>query len=363
MRGRRIALGLLLVALLAASAGYVATGLRVYAEYQSVYSAYTLSCGGTLAWSPPAAIYLGLYANQSELVHVRIRSATPALAKVTVSVQGLTPPQVIEIQSDSAFQTLSFKPPLLTDVAHDNTAPASRRNAQIVVTAQVGGRAACQASAPLTLFSRQWMVWRDPASGADTTRYILGWVTPQSREVANLIGKASRRLADHPELYGDVPALYGYDGGRATAEQARNQIDALFDTLQSDYHVRYSSDNAPFTTSSSQLVQAPGDILSSASPTGMCVETTAILASAVERLGMRPYLVFTASHAYLGVALGAQPGSRVEYWETSDLNGVALGSQANADGNDEYENDRSTRAVTAVVDVAYERSQGIEPVQ
>jgi hypothetical protein len=363
MRGRRIALGLLIVALLAASAGYVAAGLRVYAGYQSVYSAYTLSCGGALAWSPPPALYLGLYANQPELVHVRIRSGTPALAKVTVSVPGLTLPQVIDSPSDSAFQTLSFKPSLLADVAQDNTTPAGKRNAQIVVTAQVGGRGACQAVAPLALFSRQWMVWRDPVTGADTSRYIVGWVTPQSREVGALIGKASRRLAEHPELYSDVPALYGYDGGRATPDQTRNQVDALFDTLQSDYHMRYSSDNAPFTTSSSQLVQAPGDVLTNSSPTGMCVETTVILASAVERLGMRPYLVFTSSHAYLGVALGAQPGSQIEYWETSDLNGSSLGSQANADGNDEYAHDRSSHAVTAVVDVAYERSQGIEPIQ
>jgi len=95
----------------------------------------------------------------------------------------------------------------------------------------------------------------------------------------------------------------------------------------------------------------------------MCVETTAILASAVERLGMRPYLVFTASHAFLGVALSAKPDAPVAYWETSDLNGSALGSQANVDGDAEYLTDRSTHAVTAVVDVAYERSQGIEPAE
>jgi hypothetical protein len=362
MRGRRIALGLLLAALLAASAGYVASGLRVYAKYQAIYRAYSLSCGGSLAWSPPPALYLGLYVNQPELVHIKVRSATPALAKVTVSIPGLTAPQLIETQSDAAFQSLSFKPSLLSDFTQDSLLVTGRRNAQIIVTAQIGGRT-CQAFAPVTLFSRQWMVWRDPVTGADTTRYIAGWVTPRSPVIATLIGKASQRLANHPELYGGVPALYGYDGGHSTADQARNQVDALFDTLKSDYHVRYSSDNAPFTTSSAQIVQSPADVLSSASPTGMCVETTAILASAVERLGMRPYIVFTASHAYLGVALSAQAGAQIEYWETTDLNGAALGSQANVDGDSQYNADHSTHAVTAVVDVAYERSQGIDPVE
>jgi hypothetical protein len=361
MHRRRVALGALLGALVAASTVYVLAGIRVYANYQRVNSAYSLSCDGLIAWSPPQALYMGLYPNQPALVIVKVRSTSPALTKVTVTIPGFTTPQMMELQSNPTFQTLTFKPSFLSQVAHDSLIGAGRRSAQIVVTAQMDGQPACQASAQLTLFSRQWMRWRDAMTGVDTTPYIAGWVTPQDPAIIALIGRASQRLAAHPELYDGVPALYGYNGGLATPDQARDQVDALFDTLQNDYHVRYASDNAPFSASASQLVQEPGDVLSSASPTGMCVETTAILASAVERLGMRSYIVFTASHAFLGVALGDEADAPITYWETSDLNGVALGSQANADGDALYATDISAHLVTTIVDIAFERSQGIEP--
>ncbi len=363
MRKRRIALSALLVALAAASVVYVAVGMRVYAQYQAAYDAYSLSCGGLLAWSPPPALYAGLYVNQPELVTVNVRSATPSLAKVTVSIPGFTTPQEIEVQSDPSFQALAFKPPLLTQSALSASSDASQWSARIVATARITGHAMCQTSARLTLYSRQWMRWRDPLTGTDLTPYIAGWVTPQSPDVGTLVGKASQQLRDHPELYDNLPALFGYDQGRATASQVRDEVDALFDALQNDYHLRYSADNAPFTSTNSQIVREPGDILASDSPSGMCVETTVILASAVERLGMRPYIVFTASHAYLGVALGAGANAQRAYWETSDLNGSALGSQANVDGDAEYATDLSTHAVTAMIDIAYERSQGIEPIE
>ena len=363
MRRRRIALGALLMALMAASAVYVFAGLRVFAQYQTAYGSYRLSCNGLLAWSPPPSLFVGLYINQPALVTIKVRSEVPSIAKVTVSIPGFTSPQLIEVQSDPTFQTLSFKPPLLSREALDSFVGADQQSGQIIATVQISGQAMCQTSARLTMFSLQWMRWRDPVTGADTTPYIAGWVTPQAPAIATLVGRASQRLHDHPELYDNVPALYGYDQGRATESQVRDEVDALFDTLQSDYHLRYSSDNVSFTNDSSQIVQQPGDVLASVAPSGMCVETTAILASAVERLGMRPYFVFTSSHAYLGVALHDGAGAERTYWETSDLNGSALGSQANVDGDAEYLSDLSTHAITIVIDIAYERSQGIEPIE
>ncbi len=362
MRRRRVALIALLVALAAASGIYVATGLQVYARYQAAYGSYTLTCNGLLAWNPPSALYMGLYVNQPALVTVNVRSSAPTLAKLTVSIPGFTASQALEIQSDSTFQALSFKPPISRS-ALDDIVSEGQQDAQILVTAQMSDHAPCQMSSRITLFSRQWMRWRDPVTGADSTPYIAGWVTPHAQVIATLVGKASQRLRDHSELYDNLPALFGYDQGRASEAQVRDEVNALFDTLQNDYHLRYSSDNAPFTSGFSQLVLAPSDVLASVSPTGMCVETTVILASAVERLGMRPYIVFTATHAYLGVALRDGAGARITYWETSDLNGGAFGSQANVDGDTEYRTDLALHVVTDVVDIVYERSQGINPVE
>ncbi|HEV2459852.1 MAG TPA: hypothetical protein VGS80_15960, partial [Ktedonobacterales bacterium] len=98
--------------------------------------------------------------------------------------------------------------------------------------------------------------------------------------------------------------------------------------------------------------------LSSPYPSAMCVETTAILASAIEALGMRPYFIIVPGHAFLGVALCADQTSLLGYWETSDLNG-ASGASANHDGNTKYDPSQILR----VIDVQYERNQGIEPIE
>lgn len=361
MRRRRVALGALLLAVVAASTLYVATGLRIFANYRSAYGPYSLACNGMLAWDAPSALYIGLYDNQTSLVTVQVRATTPILARVTVEIPGIAAPQVLETQAGLTFQPLGFKPRLLSSATFGGQALAGQAKAQLVATAQFSGRPVCRLSTSLTVYGRQWIRWRDGDTQTDLTPFIAGWVTPQAPAVTALVGRAAQRLRDHPELYDTLPALFGYENGQATPEQARDQVNAIFDTLQSDYHIHYSADNPPFTTSASQIVQAPDDILGSVAPSGMCVETTVIMASAVERLGMRPYIVFTSTHAYLGVALSDAQGAPVEYWETSDLNGATLGAQANVDGETEYASDLSTHAVTDIVDIAYERARGIEP--
>src|SRR5262249_46391803 len=156
---------------------------------------------------------------------------------------------------------------------------------------------------------------------ADNTRYLAGWVTPQSPAIADLLGRAAEQLAEHPEHYAGQARLNGYDQGQATPAGVRAQVDAIFDTLQFDYRLHYAEENVPYNTDSMQLIQLPADILTRAAPTGMCVETSAILASAVEHLGMRPYIVIVPGHAFLGVAMGAGSTAQIQYWETSDLNG------------------------------------------
>ena len=363
MQRRRVALGALLLALVVTSTLYVAAGLRIFANYRDVYGLYAVSCNGKLAWTPPASLYVGLYNNQPSFVRVQARNPSPSVARVTVVIPGVTEPETIETQTGSTFQSLLFKPQFLPQTPITSANATGTLSGRLVATAQFVGQPACQLSAPLTLYSRQWIRWRDGATQADLTPYIAGWVTPQAPAIEALVGKASQRLHDHPELYDNVPALYGYDEDRASGGQVRDQVDALFDTLQSVYHMRYTADNAPFTTDASQIVQAPDDILNSVTPTGMCVETTVIMASAVERLGMRPLIIFTSSHAYLGVALSSASSATISYWETSDLNGSPLGSQANVDGDTEYAADVSAHAITDVVDIAYERTRGIAPTQ
>ncbi|MDE3231173.1 MAG: hypothetical protein KGO05_14945, partial [Chloroflexota bacterium] len=307
MLRRRVALAALLLTLLAGSAAYVSYGLRIYARYGDLYADYTTACDTLIAWSPPQTIYAGFYPNMPALVTIRYRSPAPEATNLTVSIPGFTQAQTVNTNTAQGFRTATFKPPLLSPTVLDATVGAPSRAAQIVVKLTAGARTLCATSAPLRLYSRQWIQWHNPTTGADNTPLIAGWVTPDDPSIVALIGRASKRVSAHPVNYDNLPALFGYQQGATTSEQARNQVNALFDTLQFDYHLRYAADNPSFTSSASQQAQLPRDVLGATAPTGMCVETTVILASAVERLGMRPYIIFTATHAFLGVALSGDP--------------------------------------------------------
>ena len=363
MRRRRVALAALLLTLLAGSSVYVSYGLRVYASYGAAYADYTTACNTLIAWSPPQTIYTGFYPNLPTLVSVRYRSQIPEATRLTVSVPGFTQQQTLESTSASGFRTANFKPPLLSSATLDALAQTERHAAQIRVQLAAGSRVLCETSAPVTLISRRWIQWRDSATDADNTPLIAGWVTPNDPTITTLIGRTAQRLGAQPGSYDNTPALFGYNQGAANAQQVRDQVDALFDTLQFDYHLRYAADNQPFTQDASQQVQLPRDVLASSAPTGMCVETSVILASAVERLGMRPFIVFTPTHAFLGVALSADPQAPVEYWETSDLNGGVAGSQANTHGDAEFAQDTQTHQIQEIIDISYERIHGIAPME
>jgi hypothetical protein len=362
MRSKYVQLAGALVVLLVGGAGYTWAGLVAYGAYRSANATYAAPCGAYITWTPPTQLYTAFYANSPALVHLRYRSVAPQTLRVTVSVPQLTEEQSVELQAEPAFQAYDFKPPLLGTAALDALVGLRQRQGQIRLRVQAGNQALCDTSAPVTLYSRQVMRWYDPSSG-DLSDYLAGWVTPQADVIRDLVGHAANWLEQHPSTYTGVAALNGYDSGRASAGQVRNQIDAIFDTLQFVYHVHYAQDNVPYNHDATQFIQLPQDVLTSAVPTAMCVETTAILASAVERLGMRPFIVIVPGHAFLGVALSDDPHASIEYWETSDLNGGVLGSQANVHGDAEYAENQTQKHVLRVVDIIAERELGIEPIE
>lgn len=362
---RRVALGLICVALVAGSLAYVVTGSHLYDQYHAAYTNYQIesgACGALIAWTPPQTIYTGLYANQPPLLSVRYRAPSQERLRITVGIPQLTQDLTFEVNAGQGFQSRAFKPPLIGSSALDSLVGAGQRDGQIDLRVQAGGAALCDTSSPVTLYSRQVMHWYDTVTGTDYSPYLAGWVTPHSRTITDLVGQATRWMQQHPAAYPGTAAMVGYTGANGQ-QDVINQVNALFDTLQSKYHVSYAEDNVPYKRDATQIVKLPDDVLGSAYPTAMCVETTAIMASAIEALGMRPYFVIVPGHAFLGVALGPNVNAQLDYWETSDLNGGVSGAQALVHGTGEYTTDQSQGKVLRVIDVEYERAQGIEPIE
>jgi hypothetical protein len=365
VRKRYRALGVALVLLTGTALAYVLNGRQLYHDYQREYATYQFTpngpCGALIAWSPPPTLFVGLYANQSRLLNLRYSSPTPQTLHITLSIPDVTQEESLEVQAAPAFQSRDFRPPLLGASTLDAVLGAGELRAEIHLSVH-GAGGECDVTKPVLVKSRQWMHWYDPTTGKNNIPYLAGWVTPDAPAIRSLIGRAANRLAQQPATYPAISALVGYGDGTISPQAVHSQVNAIFDTLQQDYQVRYAEDNVPFNADAVQRIQLPSDVLENKYPTGMCVETTAILASAVERLGMRPFIVIVPGHAFLGVALGPNDDAPVTYWETSDLNGVS-GAQANIHGDNEYADAFAQGHVLAVVNIQAERQQGIMPIE
>jgi hypothetical protein len=73
-----------------------------------------------------------------------------------------------------------------------------------------------------------------------------------------------------------------------------------------------------------EIIKLPTEVLRQNS--GMCIELTLLLASAVERIGLHAEIVIIPGHAFLGVALTPDE-THYEYWDPAQMQiGVAADS-------------------------------------
>jgi hypothetical protein len=359
------------LALLVGASAYMAVGLHLYDSYRRAYSNYQVDpagpCGVLITWSPPSDVLTAFYANQPQFLVARYRSPHPQALRLTLGIPSFTQDQSFDVQGTPAFQAQAFKPPLINPTVLDTLVGPHARDAQIVLRVRNESGRVCDTSWPVQLESRQMMQWQD-AAGNDESGYLAGWVTPQDDVISTLVGRTADWLTDpaHRSSYPNASALFGYNnpaGGQASPSAVIDQVNALFDTLQFVYHVHYVDENVPFQQNTMQLIQLPKDMLDSPAPTGMCVETTALMASAIERMGMRPFIVIVPHHAFLGVALGHGLSAPLSYWETSDLNGGLNGDQANIHGTTEYNTFKQQGQILRVIDVEQERQLDIQPIE
>jgi hypothetical protein len=360
--GPRLYLFVALAVALALGGGtaYALGGVQSFAAYQQANARYQTACDSLISWEPPSEILTGFYPNQRRLVTVRYRSQAAQALSISVSVPNLTQSQEFEAHAGPVTQSQDYWPPVVSSQALDALIGPQKRDGRILLTLKRADGSECSLSATVTLYSRQMMRWADQA-GQDNAPYLAGWVTPQANVIRDLVGRAASQISQFPSEYAQVSALVGYDEGRAQPGAVVAQVNALFDTLRQAYHLRYAQVNVPFRQDAMQLIQLPRDVLTGVAPTAMCVESTVIMASAVERLGMRPYVVFTPGHVFLGVATDDHAGA-IEYWETSDLNG-ATGAQANVHGDTEFDQASQAGNILYSLDIEAARAQGILPLE
>ena len=361
MGKKLIVLFLTLAVFVGISGGYVVEGLQAYSRYQ-----HTLSCGGLspvhicvpqLSQTPIlSAFYPSYVVKHTALFTIRYSSDSPKELVIKVKITGFSQEQTQTVNAIPSEQSVNFTPPL---ISHDVLRKLTSKLTTFlhVQVTDVQGHLFYVDDSPLVLLSRLSMQWE-----ASTLPQIAAWVTPNDPAIAPFVAKAATHLPQEPPPAPD--AMIGYNGGNATPQDVKDQVDAIFDALRLDYHVRYKQEDIMYggphdTKPAQQLVKLPADVLEQQS--GMCVELTVLLASAVESIGLHAELIIIPDHMFLGVAV-TPDNKHFEYWDTVLANKNDAGESVRILTDSTYVQNRKQNNIVATILINDARNAGIDPM-
>jgi len=217
---------------------------------------------------------------------------------VTVEIPGFTQQYKQQVHLSSEITKLRIIPPLLTGDLGLN----SEKAAQLVVsvTDTDTGKTLIQDSKDITLASKYDMIWWTPEYGDMNTDNILAWLTPESPGVLQL----KRDAIDYLDYVsgGYVNAFVGYQDYGIFNDVMWNtwlQAVALMGAMSDVDQIRYNNAAFSIDSEAAQRVLLPDDVMNSRS--GICIETSLLMASALQSAGFHCMLVFPPGHAQVAV--------------------------------------------------------------
>jgi Transglutaminase-like superfamily len=359
--GKKVTILLLTMMVLTGLSGwYVVGGIQAYSRYQQSSIASQEHCGGQspvhICVQSPSEVFSSYYpyyvAIQSNLFTVHYSSSSPITLVMSVSIVGFSLVEMHTVSATPNVQTISFRPLAINQALRQLT--VDDNTWLHVHISDAAGHLYYDDDSPLLLHSRWLMQWI-----AANRLKIAAWVTPDDSAVMALDRKAQARLPFQPQP--TPPAMIGYANG-ASARAVRDQVDAIFDTMRLNYQIQYSQASIPYggpgdNSVSLQKIKLPTEVLQQHS--GMCIELTVLLASAVERVGLHAEIVIIPGHAFLGVAVTPN-NSHFEYWDAVQVNANVAGDSANLWTDNEYLQNEKQIVDTIVISDA--RHQGVNPM-
>jgi hypothetical protein len=357
--GKKLAVLFLTLTLLSGFSGwYIATGIRAYSRYQQ-----NEHCGGQspvhICVQAPPAIFSAYYpyyvATHANLFTINYSSSSSITLIVSANIVGFSQMETHTVNATTRVQSISFTPLLNSQALRKLT---FEDNTWLHVSVTDAARHVYYVNDnPLLLHSRWVMQWI-----ATNRLQIAAWVTPDDPAVIALVKKAAAHLQSEPA---PIPhAMIGYNNGRAGSRAVRDQVDAIFDAMRLDYHIQYSQESVPYsgpgdTSVALQNIKLPAQVLQLRS--GMCIELTALLASAVENIGLDAEIVIIPGHAFLGVAV-TQNDTQFEYWDAVQVNDNVAGDSANLWADGEYKQNAKQKQIVDTILISAARKAYVGPM-
>jgi len=216
---------------------------------------------------------------------------------VEAEIEGFTQKYKESFTLDSAYKVLEIKPPALTSGINLDTA----RDAQMTVTiSDKNGDLIETKSFPVHITTRNDFQWFSDEFGVCTQDNILCFLTPESKDISELKRKSIDILSNISGGGIDGIVGYQYDDILATYLQA-----AALQIAMSEHGVRYNMD-AFSSDGAHQHILLPNQVLQEKS--GLCIETTLVIASALQSAGFHVYIYLPPGHAQVAVEINEDAG-------------------------------------------------------
>lgn len=232
---------------------------------------------------------------------------------VEAEIEGFTQKYQQSFRLDSSYQAIYIKPPALTGELNLTTAKPAQL--KITVSDQDGTLIETQ-TFDVTIKSKNDFAWYSDEYGEATQDNILSFLTPEASAVTALKRQAIDEISAMTN--GEIESFVGYQNLSPNQYWVTYlQTAGLMSALHS-MGVRYNMD--PFSLGGSdQHILLPEDVIEQRS--GLCVETSLVIASALQSANMHAFLIFPPGHAQVAVEVWNSGSHQGEYFliETTAL--------------------------------------------
>lgn len=175
-------------------------------------------------------------------------------------------------------------PPLRLDVGQLNQV-REQRPATLLVTVHAGETVLGEVRRPVRILAAQQWLATPPQLAAEL---LASFVMPNAPEITALMHRVAERLRTTT----DDDALNGYQAGPRRVDA---MVTAIFDELR-DGGIRYAEPPASWADVG-QKIRTPAEVIDG--HIGTCLDTTVVMAAALEQAGIRPLIWLTPTHAFL----------------------------------------------------------------
>ncbi|OEC84387.1 MULTISPECIES: transglutaminase-like domain-containing protein [Methanobacterium] len=249
----------------------------------------------------PSSIYNSIYKLHSEkfapaIVIVSNYSDHTISASITAEIEGISNVFENDIVIGSYSQEIvRITPNLNVDVIeklHDIMDTSMR------IKVESEGKPILRRNESIQVLARDTMIWEieDPGKSwtVDLSKLVVSWITPHTPAVDKVISSAARKI--------------GAMGAFNNDSSMTNEIKAIYDTISED--IRYVSRHFSFRSNehvSTQRILSPKQTLSENS--GNCIDLSVLFASCLENIDIKPLIVITPDHAFVGWKSFSSPSS------------------------------------------------------